>query len=244
MNLFDGLGRENGHQDSPPPACAEPGRKVMKPRSNARKKPSSSSQGRDNIRVFRHAGHRDLADCRRTSAPAERVVRTFRFRYAHAAAPPRRSGDRAPPACARCARTAPAARRRRRLAPGANRYGLEGRVRHGHVAGRGGKRLEAGAGRRPAIANLHPDAAPAWLPVRGAGVDGWRCRNHRWSPTRCVGCRARRLPLNWRAARPVERGRHLRAHRRRGCVASDANRPGRPGTGREIRRDAGCGDGL
>ena len=54
--------------------------------------------------------------------------------------------------------------------------GLEGRVRHGHVARRGRQRLEAGAWRRPAIADLHPDPAPARLSVRSAGVDGGRCR--------------------------------------------------------------------
>ena len=59
-------------------------------------------------------------------------------------------------------------RRRRRPPSGAHRQRLEGRVRDGHVAGGGRQRPAADVGRRPAVAVVHPDAAPARLPVRRA----------------------------------------------------------------------------
>ena len=177
------------------------GREVMKARSNARKKPSSSSQGRDNIRVFPCPPLRPRRSPPTVNAFPASSFGPFTF-DAHTrllsrdgqevALPPRvlgvlelllhRAGDVVS---------------RQELIDS----GVEGRVRHRHVARRSRQRPASGAWRRPAVADLHPDAPPARLSIRGAGVDGRRAgRPARRGTSRGAGHRTTRLPFHRRAS--------------------------------------------
>ena len=153
------------------------------------------------------------------------------------------SGSRAAAARARrpraAARTAPA----RSSAAGADRRRLEGRVRHRHVARRSHQRPAAGARRRPAVADLHPDAPPARLPLRSAGIDGRDAsRSVGHGTSRGAGHRATRLPFHRWPARAVERGGHLCAAGDRGGLGTDSESTGRVAARGALHRHAGAGN--
>ena len=187
-----------------------------------------------------HARHRDLADRRRTVS-ACRASRSGRFRSTptrgcSAAAARKSHSRRACSACSSCSCSVPATWSTRQELIDA--VWKDAFVTDTSLA-------EAVSVLRQALAD--DPQSPTYIQtlhrrgyrfVAPVSTDGPATRADA-PPNRPAGRRALRLAVDWRPTGSVERGGHLRAHRRRRGLASDARRPGGVGTCRAIHAGAG-----
>ena len=222
LDLFDRLGRKNGHQDAPGASLSGGSREVLKSGQTPVRNLQVLLKSRDNIRLFAMPATETslIAVERQRPLPVSRSGRSpsIRARGSSAVAAGSRLCRPGSSECSSCSSSAPATSSSRQELIDS---GLEGRLRHGHLAGRGRQRPAPGARRRPAGADLHSDAPPPRLSLRGAGVYG-AIRRRRRVRGRAAGRdgEVSRLAVDWRTAGSVERGGHLCAHRRRRGLAA------------------------